>query len=844
MLEAEKFDLDVAANWPEVGAEAVRLPELDRDWYLKRYPEVAQLQMKPETHYTLYGHRLGRDPSPDFPTRFYRTLLKTGPRQSPLRLLQKLSVDGEVAKSPAIAGRVLMAAEQLSQEGDTQRALSLAQSWLPMSQQYRADIIRANLAAERGNETAWVEATNRYLRHFGVGAVRLSGKGSLFDRIDAAGHVPAVDGPKISVLVAVWNSETTVAKALNSLLEQSWRNVELLVIDDCSTDDTWSIIKAIAAKDQRVRIWRNPESVGPYVSKSLAAAYATGEWITGHDGDGWAHPERIARQVQFCLDNKVDACMSGMLRIAENGEYTRLSEVSEFIYDGACRRAPISLLMRTQLFNDLLGSWDQVRAGGDSELLGRLEKVTGKRVQHLTVPTMFCLDRERSDDRFASGVAQDCDCHRIAHKRSYLKIHKKLTKLTSRYDFPAARLRYASSHLQVPVRSVLAVARQHGPVLRQDVQADIVIITTLRFPGGNASSTLDEVRYFRNKGLKVALVHCPIDSSLGRGLSERYADCRGILYQWSRVGSIRAKVLICRHPRVLVSQAFRKILPRISAEHAFIVKNNSYRRPNGEVVYNFEEMLKSARALRVGSLEFCPISLAMRKELIRFSHQLGSLPISQLDWTPTFDADQYYHPPKHSMEPPYRIGRHARDGREKWRERPDELLQAYPSATDFRIHILGGADKAADILGKIPENWHVRDFGNVEPLAFLRELDAFVYFPNSKLVEGFGRTIVEAMIAGVPVVVPSSLEATFGDLAIICEPKDVQRVVRRLAEHPEARVAYLKEVQRLAIARYGADVIAQRLVNTDLGIARSLSERPYNLSKSSQMFRSMILSGL
>src|SRR5690606_14290896 len=120
----------------------------------------------------------------------------------------------------------------------------------------------------------------------------------------------------------------------------------------------------------------------------------------------------------------------------------------------------------------------------------------------------------------------------------------------------------------------------------------------------------------------------------------------------------------------------------------------------------------------------------------------------------TFDLDLYRADPKPSIEPPYCIGRHGRDGPEKWLSDVERLRQAYPATAEFRVRILGGAKKAQEIMGRLPDNWEVIDFGAIEPRAYLRDLDVFVYFPDDKLAEGFGRTVVEAMIAGVPVVLP------------------------------------------------------------------------------------------
>ena len=828
-------------------ADGVLLPQLDPAWYLSTYPDVARVPLDPETHYRLYGCRLGRDPSADVSTLFFQALLKLSPRKDPLRALAKLAKRGVVPKAAVNPGRILWASEELARNGQLERALMLAERWLPSNHRYRANILRANLQLRHGDDSGWLAATNAYLDHFGVGSVYLDGEGSLFDRIQAETPVATSAGPKVSIIVSAWNAERTLEKALRSLLAQSRLNIELLVVDDCSSDSTWEVINQIAAADRRVKAWRNAENVGPYVSKSIAAGYATGDWITCHDADDWAHPERIERQVRFCTENRYSACLSGMLRVSDEGRYTRLSRAGGFVHDGACRSALVSLFMSAQLFHDLLGAWDQVRAGGDSELFHRLETVTGKRVRQLNVPTMFCRDHEQSltnDQRYGQQVQLDDGVRtRVRYRDSYIEAHKELTKNKSRDRIPEVVPRFEANELQLPFETVLSVTLPHEKQLRHEIVADVVIITTARFPGGNASSTLDELRYFKSHGLRVALVHCPIDPSRGRELSERYDEHADIIYHWSRIGRIETQVLICRGPRVLLSHAFRCLSSKVNAKHAFVVKNNSRSRPDGSAAYDVSDMVRAALALPVESLEFCPISQLMRGELLEYSRESGcALRLSTLDWTPTFDPALYYHAPKGSMGAPYVIGRHGRDGVEKWLEEPDQLLLAYPPEDNFEIHILGGAEQAGEIIGELPGNWRVQEFGEVEPLDFLANLDAFVYFPNSRLVEGFGRTIVEAMIAGVPVIVPESLENTFGELVFVCEPRDVAAVVERLAHDAVARVAFLKEVQQVALARYGAEVIAKRLEGCGLQFALTDDDkRAEGISEVSRRYRSTIL---
>ena len=113
-----------------------------------------------------------------------------------------------------------------------------------------------------------------------------------------------------------------------------------------------------------------------------------------------------------------------------------------------------------------------------------------------------------------------------------------------------------------------------------------------------------------------------------------------------------------------------------------------------------------------------------------------------------------------------KIGRHSRGQYVKWPADPAELLAIYPESAGYDIYVLGGADTPKKILGRIPENWHVYEFGEMPPQEFLAKLDVFVYFTHADWIESFGRVIIEAMAVGVPVILPHTFRELFGEAAV------------------------------------------------------------------------------
>lgn len=789
------------------------LRAFDADWYMSQYPDVALSGLKPERHFLRYGHIMGRDPGPNFSTSFARAILHLGPEDEPIAAMARL----EAQKVKADRRQVLQAAGEVALQGRDDLAIALADRWLTDKLQPTAHLLRANAALHQQDEAGWLAELNAYLSTQGVAEIALRGDGPLITRLQAAQPVePIPAGPLVSVLMAAWNGAETIEMAVCSILDQSWRQLELIVVDDCSSDETWAVLTRLASKDSRLKILRNEINAGPYVSRNIALSQANGQWITGHDADDWAHPERIARQVQWCIANDAPACLSGMLRVAPDGELVRFNPIGGNVVDGACRNAFISLMVDAQVLHGALGYWDEVRVAGDSEMIHRLQMITGRDIHTIDKVTMLCLDNPAgltNHSQLGHSESGGISPHRRAYKKSFMKFHSKIKPHSARLEFPAPERRFsAASEMLNAAQTVTALVQSYaarGLRLKRDLEADVAIVTNLAFRGGNTSSTMEEVEYFRRQGLKVALIHCPTLRDVGRRISPKFDGVGELVTSWTRLASLRAKVLIIRHPVVVTSPSFREIAPHLSADHTYVVKNNSRALADGRDVYDMADMIATVRQINTPELTFCPISGAMRDELLASGD--SSIRLSENDWLPTLDESQYFAPPKDQMSAPYRIGRHGRDGVEKWRQSADELRAIFPDDPEFRVSILGGARNGLKILGARPANWTVHKFGDIPPLDYLQSLDVFAYFPHSGLVEGFGRAIAEAMLAGVPCILPASFQSTFGDLALYATPREVADLVRRIARDDEGRVAYLSEVQQIVRQQHAPDQIGHRL---------------------------------
>ena len=106
--------------------------------------------------------------------------------------------------------------------------------------------------------------------------------------------------PYVSVILPAYNVELYIEDAISSILEQTLVDFELLVVDDCSTDNTAAKVQAI--RDQRLRFIQNSRNLGRAGADNAAIPHVRGKFIAKMDGDDLCHPERLAKQVK-CLEN-------------------------------------------------------------------------------------------------------------------------------------------------------------------------------------------------------------------------------------------------------------------------------------------------------------------------------------------------------------------------------------------------------------------------------------------------------------------------------------------------------------------------------------------------------------
>lgn len=405
----------------------------DADWYLQQYPDVAAAGVDPWRHYTRYGKREGRLPANDRALAMEHALWR-GAHPVMVPRLQRLLAMPDLPEHEELSARRVLAqwhawqqdwdrvVALLAPNGDVVavteaqplllllEALCRLQLAEPSPAGRYSDLIDA--VADRLEhqfpslpDTSLAES-NRLLARGVSEALRLEAINSVFSsrqlpglqRFDpgralaldnlATESAPLGSGSSpvlVSVIIPLYNAEHTIAVTLRGLFAQTWPRLEILVVDDASTDGSAGVVEALREECPRsvqLHLLRHDANQGAYAARNTGLAAACGELITVHDSDDWSHPCKLALQAQ-ALQQRPDAqaCLSWWVRVTDALFFHRW-RLDEY---GWCYPNISSLMFRRRV-QQQLGFWDPVRVNADTEFRERIEAAYGRQAVFEVLP--------------------------------------------------------------------------------------------------------------------------------------------------------------------------------------------------------------------------------------------------------------------------------------------------------------------------------------------------------------------------------------------------------------------------------------------------------------------------
>jgi hypothetical protein len=429
--------MDPAEHYLKYGARLGRNPgkNFDTRYYVERYPDVEDSGLNPVVHYVLHGQTQGRayrvDTSDvDIGRRLYRKLWAGLGESAAVELEEIARAEGYSDKARLFAASKL--ATWLDYRGEWQRALELllrteyVSSRVGSSKELQMKLgflrlqfgdmagaaaafgkirpqlvdsdVHLAMANVQDNDEARLAEINKPFQKRGLAEIRLRNAGEPL----ALSNLEAVPTPcrqrdvgKVSVVMPAYSAARFIDVAIRSLCEQTYDNIEIIVVDDCSPDDTYEAVCRLAESDSRIVPVRQEQNRGAYPARNRGLELASGAFITTHDADDWSHPQKIEQQIRELDENpELVGVLTHWARVQRNMRFTTNWRLSDQIIHWShssflCRRVVL----------DRLGGWDNVRVSADTEYIWRVENAFGaESVRKLLrdCPMAFALDDESS----------------------------------------------------------------------------------------------------------------------------------------------------------------------------------------------------------------------------------------------------------------------------------------------------------------------------------------------------------------------------------------------------------------------------------------------------------------
>ena len=581
------------------------------------------------------------------------------------------------------------------------------------------------------------------------------------------------NGPKVTVIIPVYNAEDTIKTALDSVLAQTWSNLEIFIVDDCSSDDTLNIIEACMEKDSRIQVLKNEKNSGPYVARNIALKKATGDFVTTHDSDDWSHPEKIEKQVKHLMQNPSSiGNMSQMARTTEDLKFYRGNNPGNIILEFVS-----SFLFRRSEAVKAIGYWNNVRFAADNEYIRRLVKKFGeKSVVYLkTGPLTFY--RQSSTTLTGSSA--------FGHPGFYMGARKEYYEAQTYYHNSEENLYYEDSWSKLPFPVPEPMCPDREVKASEYRHFDVILVSDFRMAGGSTNSNAEEIKAQIKMGLRTGLIQMSrYDLDPGTKVLPQIRELiDGNQVQMLVYGEkLSCDLLLVRYPPVV--QEMQRYVPEVKTDDIRIIVNQppmSDYGKDGIRRYDIRDCHRNIVNVFGRPGIWHPNSPLVREALYEHhSDELSGISLSDDDWVNIIDIKAWRRSSRPVSNKRVIIGRHSRDNKVKWPADKDELLAIYPDNSNYEVHVLGGAETPKNIIGRMPKNWIVKEFDAITPLDFLKKLDIFIYYTHPDWVESFARVIIEAMAVGVPVILPPIYRELFSEAAVYAEPFGVRKEIDKL----------------------------------------------------------------
>ncbi len=591
------------------------------------------------------------------------------------------------------------------------------------------DLANPHRSGSGADEEPWLTLFNEPFRRAGLEEVRLTAAPagdddpdpSPFRRLRATSGSTR-SGDRVSVVVSTYRPGPDLLTSVRSLADQSWLDLEILLVDDASGPEADAWLERAEAMDPRVRILRQTENAGTYAARNRALQVATGRYVTFHDFDDWAHPQRVERQV--------DALRSARHAVASRSWCLRAYPDLSLTYPGypPDRINASSLLYEREVVTDRIGGFHLMRKSADVEFPGRLRAAVRGGATDLPEGLPLAITQLRASSLSRTDAVPGWTrWSRLAYRDGYRAWHKAVAAGTSSPFVPldaSPGSRRRGSAPPTPGFSVYA-----SPPSPE--RLDLVVLVDLHDRHNALRRLAVELASLAAAGVRVGIAHveAPVEPRRKPGVVNRaIADLlnAGHLVWADPEAELEVGVLAVHTPPALLLGGAR--VPGWSVERVDLcVRNTLDLRtdvPAGSRdVRDVRRIEQTARRAWGRVPRWRALTASGRLAL----EEAGAeAPVVQQPLVVSPDVVGRYRVPSGRV----RVGNGVLERRAPWEAPPADLIAAFPDDDRLDVRFAIGESAARQVLGagSLPPNWIFFDeLTGPHDIAFAGELDVVRY---------------------------------------------------------------------------------------------------------------------
>lgn len=652
----------------------------------------------------------------------------------------------------------------------------------------RTDLVNPHTASPFADADEWWRRFAALFTSQGYAAPRfIDGDGPPFDRVEGPVLPRIHDGPLISVIMTTFKpEERDLLSSINSILQQSWRNLELVLIDDHSPESYRELLEHVAQLDPRIRYFRLPENGGTYLARNAGIRRSRGVFVTGQDADDWSHPARLEVQVRPLIEGT-----AGGTRVRSVTTDDRLVATRPGFT--ATRANPSTLMVRR---DDAvrLGGFLPARKAADSEFHFRVERSLGRPVVTIGEgPLTIVRVRQGSLSRtdFLPGWAHPA-------RRAFVNQYRHWHATSNPND-----LRVDKRGEQTPI----ALPHKFNVVATSFPDIDVLWVGDYRERLPYAGRLVAELRHLTSRGRRVGLLHLEDPRFPARRKEAIHPDVLSMindkeLTQVLEDDDLVAEIAVIRRPWLLAAPPSRFAL---RARH--LVVCGAGRLSDSQL----SDLRRTAKDLFTVVPRWSGETIELHQGL-----QLRGHPVTPHALPDVIETTH----PRAARQPttaPPLIGRELPDEHGRWATGEEDITDAYPVNGKADVRFIRSSASASTPALALERHWTIYPPGALSLPEFLDTIEYYVVTEMPLPDIDFTHAL-EAMARGCVVVLPEGVATDLGRAVARAPRGEVSSTIATLHRSPALRTELSRNAINYIAREHTAAVLEAGLISA-LGVA-------------------------